>query len=293
MSAITIGDDLVHYEVLGRGRPVILIHGWLGSWRYWIPTMQHLSMKFRSYALDLWGFGDTSKDPDQAKHKYRFDEQVKLVGDFMDKLGIGKAALVGHALGAAIAIEFAARNPDRVPRLVGISTPVTGDLLREQMILGGTPSSALLGKLVGRDVADYEALDTEAKKSDREALHITARYISGLPAPGEDKSGQEPTPIDLRPSLTRILENKGLSTLCLLIHGQNDPLVAVCDKEHLGNLDGHPRFVQIVLETSKHFPMLDSAAKFNRLLLEFLELDPSIRPLDTLRPKEQWRRRMR
>ncbi len=57
MSAITIENDLVHYEVLGRGRPVILVHGWLGSWRYWVPAMQQLSSKYRTYALDLWGFG--------------------------------------------------------------------------------------------------------------------------------------------------------------------------------------------------------------------------------------------
>ncbi|SRR5258706_11925765 len=61
MSAITIENDLVHYEVLGRGRPVIFVHGWLGSWRYWVPTMQQLSMKYRTYALDLWGFGDSGK----------------------------------------------------------------------------------------------------------------------------------------------------------------------------------------------------------------------------------------
>ena len=40
MSAITIGGDLIHYEVLGRGRPVLLVHGWIGSWRYWVPAMQ-------------------------------------------------------------------------------------------------------------------------------------------------------------------------------------------------------------------------------------------------------------
>ena len=43
MSALIIDEEVVHYEVLGRGRPLIFVHGWLGSWRYWIPTMQALS----------------------------------------------------------------------------------------------------------------------------------------------------------------------------------------------------------------------------------------------------------
>src|SRR5689334_17136438 len=120
MSAITLENDLVHYEVLGRGRPVIFVHGWLGSWRYWVPTMQQLSMKYRTYALDLWGFGDSGKE----SNKYGFAEQVKLLNDFMEKLGIAKAALVGHSLGAAICLRYASQYPDRAPRLALISPPL-------------------------------------------------------------------------------------------------------------------------------------------------------------------------
>src|SRR5260370_13220511 len=120
MSAITIENDLVHYEVLGRGRPVIFVHGWLGSWRYWVPTMQQLSVKYRTYALDLWGFGDSGKD---TSH-YAFKDQVQLLHDFMEKLGITKAALVGHSFGAAVCLRFASQYPDRAPRVALISPPI-------------------------------------------------------------------------------------------------------------------------------------------------------------------------
>ncbi len=120
MSAITIENDLVHYEVLGRGRPVILLHGWLGSWRYWVPAMQQLSMKYRTYALDLWGFGDSGRDP----KRYNFESQVALLHEFMEKLGITKAALVGHSLGASISARYAVQHPDRVPRLMVVSPPL-------------------------------------------------------------------------------------------------------------------------------------------------------------------------
>ncbi|MEP6985970.1 MAG: alpha/beta fold hydrolase, partial [Chloroflexota bacterium] len=88
MSAISIGGELIHYEVLGRGRPVILIHSWVGSWRYWVPTMQNLQLKYRVYALDLHGFGDSSKN----QQKYTIDNQRKLLSDFMQAMGIPKAA---------------------------------------------------------------------------------------------------------------------------------------------------------------------------------------------------------
>lgn len=126
MSAITTSDgDIVHYEVLGRGRAVVLIHGWLGSWRYWIPAMQQLHLKYRVYALDLFGFGDSAKNG-----KYGINHQVNMLMEFSNQLGLGKTAIIGHALGAWVAAEFAHRQPEKVARLMTISAPLfdTGDL---------------------------------------------------------------------------------------------------------------------------------------------------------------------
>lgn len=120
MSAISVNGDLVHYEVLGRGRQVILVHGWIGSWRYWIPTMQQLQAKYRVYALDLYGFGDSGKNP----ARYTLEHQVALMSDFMKDLAIPKAALIGHGLGALVVTEFARRYPDLVARLMLISAPL-------------------------------------------------------------------------------------------------------------------------------------------------------------------------
>lgn len=120
MSAINIGGELIHYEVLGRGRPVVLLHSWLGSWRYWVPTMQNLQVKYRVYALDFHGFGDSSKNPG----KYTLDSQVKLLADFLGAMAIPKAAIIGHGLGAWVAAEFARLYPDNAPRIMLISAPL-------------------------------------------------------------------------------------------------------------------------------------------------------------------------
>jgi pimeloyl-ACP methyl ester carboxylesterase len=126
MSAITVGGDIVHYEVLGRGRPVVLVHGWVGSWRYWIPVMQQLHLKYRVYALDLFGFGDSAKNPE----KYTIDHQVNLLVEFMSQLGLTKAALIGHGLGAQVVAEFANHHREMVHRMLIASAPLfdTGDL---------------------------------------------------------------------------------------------------------------------------------------------------------------------
>jgi pimeloyl-ACP methyl ester carboxylesterase len=133
MSAVTVAGDIIHYEVLGRGRQVVLVHGWLGSWRYWIPAMQQLQSKYRVYALDLYGFGDSGKNP----AKYTLEHQVALLADFMQDLGIPKAALIGHGLGALVVTEFARQYPDRVARMMLLSAPLfdPGDLDRRVPVM--------------------------------------------------------------------------------------------------------------------------------------------------------------
>lgn len=126
MSAITIGGDLIHYEKLGRGRPVILVHGWIGSWRYWIPLMQRLHTSFSVYTLDLIGFGDSSKN----KEHYSIEKQVEMLETFLDQLGIPKAAMIGHGLGGMVILQYSLRNPDKVARMLLSSLPLydPGDL---------------------------------------------------------------------------------------------------------------------------------------------------------------------
>jgi len=120
MSAILLDDKVVHYEVLGRGRPIIFLHGWVGSWRYWVPAMQTAAISFRAYALDLWGYGDTAHEPSC----YPLDQQAALLGHFMERIGIGKVALIGHGLGALTAILFARKFPDIVDRLMAVNVPL-------------------------------------------------------------------------------------------------------------------------------------------------------------------------
>ncbi|MCJ7736236.1 MAG: alpha/beta fold hydrolase, partial [Anaerolineae bacterium] len=107
MSALIIDNRLVHYEVIGRGEPVLLVHGWIGSWRYWVRTMEELSAEYRVYAVDLWGFGDS----DKSGVHYAVDDYTRLLSDFQSQLGMERIHLVGHALGAAVALRYAARFP--------------------------------------------------------------------------------------------------------------------------------------------------------------------------------------
>ena len=134
MSSITTDQGIVHYEVYGRGRPVILLHGWLGSWGLWQETMAYLGQYFRTYALDFWGFGESGKKIEN----YSIPVYVSMVNQFMEQLGIVQAPLVGHSMGGTVSLAVAIDHPDRVQKVAVIGSPIFGSSL------------SLLLKLFGR-----------------------------------------------------------------------------------------------------------------------------------------------
>jgi pimeloyl-ACP methyl ester carboxylesterase len=205
MSALTIEQDLVHYEALGRGRPVILVHGWLGSWRYWIPAMQQLSGKYRSYALDLWGFGESAKEP----LRYGFEEQVRLLNEFMERLGIAKAALVGHGLGAAIVTRFALQAPDRVSRVMAVSPPLFHmPPAPEPVEPPNTPRPEMFGPIPFRVDTEAETIGLRTEEMNarlRAAFEREAqRLAAGIPAPEPPAETRPPLPNPLRERLETV-----------------------------------------------------------------------------------------
>lgn len=102
------------------GRPVLFVHGLGGSSRQWQAQLAHLRSVRRAVALDLRGHGDSDpvEDPDEAPAAYTLEGYVADVGAVADALDLDRFVLVGHSLGAAVAVEYAAQNPDRVAGLL-------------------------------------------------------------------------------------------------------------------------------------------------------------------------------
>ncbi len=262
MSAIIIEDKIVHYEVLGRGKPIIFLHGWVGSWRYWITAMQSASTSYRAYALDLWGFGETAKE----KTFYSLAQQTELLDQFMNAMGIGKVALIGHGLGAAVGLLYASKHAFVVDRAMIISMPVRGEGLLER--LGSTVPNDLANRLL-EPTASADAARSETAKTDPEAVQISLdelRHINLL-------------------DLTREMQ-----TASLIVHGMRDPIVQSTDLNDNGSLPS--MFHHIVFDESGHFPMLDQPNKFHRLMNDFLDL-PSGESPSQLQIKDEWKRRVR
>jgi len=82
LSSIVTTEGIVHYEVDGRGQPVVFLHGWINSWAVWRETMIYLAEQrpFKVYALDSCGFGES---PKERTPPFKIRSYVSMVVQFL------------------------------------------------------------------------------------------------------------------------------------------------------------------------------------------------------------------
>ena len=224
--------------------------------------MQALSNHHRSFAVDLWGFGDSSK----TVGDYTLGSHVAMLSGFVDKMGIARPlTVVGHSLGAAVALNYAKFAPDSVDRIVAIALPLSGDHINGQ--LTGRSAAAILEHSMNKFDA-YPEVIMGLEKADADALEASVSQIGRLSLADDLRDVECPV---------------------LLVFGARDSLV----KQPTGELDelhqGRPDRHCVSIEDSSHFPMLEQPAVFNRLLKEFINHTER----GSIAPKNYWQRRMR
>ncbi len=109
----------LYYEVMGKGEPLVLIHGGAMDHRMWDDQFEHFAKKYRVVRYDVRGSG-LSRSPYGGHRDY---EELRML---LDHLNIDRAHLVGLSLGGRIAIDFAIVHPDRVLKLVPVSPGLSG-----------------------------------------------------------------------------------------------------------------------------------------------------------------------
>ena len=262
LSSIVTTEGILHYEVDGRGKPVVLLHGWLSSWGLWRNTMLTLSdvRRYRIYALDFWGFGDSAKKSVQT---FNVTSYTSMVEQFMEKMGIAKAPIIGHSMGGTVSLTLALECPSRVEKVAVVGAPIVGSSLNVLLKLGSfrlianliwrVPSALLLGLKIfspilaqdGKEV--YEILKRDFSQTTVEAF---LRSIGSL------------WRTDLRHNLDQI----GVDVLG--VYGKSDKIV---NPNQAKVLKTSVTKAQIQMMTkSGHFPMLDEPELFCNAILTFL-----------------------
>lgn len=141
---------MLNYRRSGRGKPLLLQHGFLGGAGVWTPTMAHFSSMFDVIAPDLPGFAGSraEKAPDSI------EGFAKSLIALVDELGIETFLLVGNSLGATISLQLALDFPSRVSRLV---------------LYGASPSAP---------TRRFESIETTIERIGREGLATIAPAIA-------------------------------------------------------------------------------------------------------------------
>jgi len=260
VSSITTDQGIVHYEVYGRGRPVILLHGWLGSWGLWQDTMSYLGKFYRTYALDFWGFGESGKKRDT----YTVHDFVSMVGQFMEQLGIVRAPLVGHSMGGTVSLMAAIQYPERISKVIVVGSPIVGSSLAHLLKLAGYRLNALiLFNMMGVFRAWMRYHYSRVICSDPRFPDMIDRDISRTTLESFLLSIASLRRTDLRSSLHKI------KAPTMGIYGDKDKVVDPRQWQVLLNGIPHARIVRF--ENAGHFPMLEEPLNFSRHLQAFLD----------------------
>jgi pimeloyl-ACP methyl ester carboxylesterase len=259
MSSLITDQGSVHYEVFGRGRPVILLHGWLESWGLWQETMDFLGKSHRTYAIDFWGFGES----DKKRESFTVPDFVDLVNQFMEQLGIPRAPLVGHSMGGTVSLSMAINHPDRVSKVVVIGSPIAGSSLSILLKLASLRSIAKLvyemmdilklGIRIAAPVITRESKWPEMIHQDLNQVTLESFLLS--------ISSLRQT--DLTPHLAPIYQP------VMGMYGDRDVIV---NPNQWSVLDAYLQKVRIErFKRSGHFIMLDEPHRFNTTLKEYLD----------------------
>ena len=110
---VDVGGVNVRYREAGHGPAVVLIHGFAASSDSWMTVLPVLAQHFRVIAIDLKGFGWTSRPAGD----YSPEAQAQLAWGVLDKLGVADVAIVGHSWGSSVALSMAVAQPARVRRV--------------------------------------------------------------------------------------------------------------------------------------------------------------------------------
>jgi len=264
MPALTLDGAKVVYEERGKGEPVILLHGWGSSRKQWLLNLKALAPRFRAIALDLPGFGES----EESAFPYTLDGMAFFLEAFRDALRLPSFHLLGHSMGGCLSIRYTVLFPEKVRRLILVSTPTrTVSMGLRALMPGAECFLSLTYRMRNEDVLkwmfyrglyqpEYQDLDFVHTNVKANAL-ATKRAISG--------STRLVRKMDLADDLRRI----GQPTL--IVFGDKDRSVNPREALRQRALLPHPYMT--ILTACAHCPPYERPELFNTVVLDFLEAE--------------------
>jgi pyruvate dehydrogenase E2 component (dihydrolipoamide acetyltransferase) len=242
----------------GEGIPIVLVHGFGGDLNTWMFTQPALAEGRRTIALDLPGHGGSAKEVRSGD----LETLADAVDAAQQALGIGRAHLIGHSMGGAIAALVALRQPQRAASLTLIASAGLGPEINGRFIDGFVRACrrreavevlnqlvddpALVSRAMIEEVLRYKRLDGVAAA----LTTIAEAWFAG----GRQHLG-----------LTERID--ALAIPIQLIWGRQDRIIPVAHAEALA-----ARFPVHILAGAGHLPHMEKAGEVTRLIKAFIDL---------------------
>lgn len=225
------------HAVVGSGPPLILLHGLSGSGRWWSRNIDAFAGRFRTYTVDLPGFGEN-----RAVRWSRLDDTADWLTAWMVDEGLERANIAGHSLGGAVAARLASRRPDRVERLVLVDAAIRPHGMR------ATARMVDVVKTISQHSPGFAPLYLRDLLRSH-PLSATVATFDALLAEWE-------------PHLSRI------TAPTLIVWGEHDPITPIALGHGIAATMFDARFV--TMPRAGHNPMWECAEAFNDEVLRFL-----------------------
>ncbi len=257
-----VAGTQIHYEALGEGTAVILIHGGINNLGMWDDQMGPFARRHRVIRYDVRGWGQTADPPGQ------FSDHDDLRG-LLNHLNIAQAALVGFSGGGKIALDFALAYPEMVDKLVLVGPGLGGyeftlagfadkaEAMRDAYHRGDKEQAAELWTQVWVDGPSRPSVQVDPAVRSRAYDMI----LHTIRMPEGDGERQEIDP----PAIERLAD---IQAPALVILGENDAPDIHAIAELLMN--GLPNSRLVEMDDVAHMLNMERPAEFNRLVLDFL-----------------------
>jgi len=274
-SYVELNNIKISYEIHGEGYPLILLHGFSMYKEFWKWNIKELSKEFKIITLDIRGCGKT----DHPVEPYSMEELADDIRGLLDHLNLDKTHLGGHSFGGMIAQYFALNYPNRLNKLILMSTfsnlPMSKSGLemykRSQLSFYEAkvkePSKAFWDKMKQRFSRNFFK---EMNQNPSKLFH-NMFSTNNLMELEETKGTSKPQDI-----LNQINAITHHNTIIRLNEIKNETLILAAAKDRLVSkiaselLDEKIPNSNLVVFNSSHFFMLEEAPNFNLEVLNFL-----------------------
>ncbi len=273
--AVLSDDITLAYVDEGAGdQTIIFVHG-LGSYLpAWEKNIEGLKQNYRCIAIDLPGYGKSSK----AIHSGTMEFYADVIKLFMDKLGLKKAVIAGHSMGGQIAMVMALKYPDYVDKLVlvspaGIETFTEGqkEWFSNVMTVAGVKNTSVQ-QIRANLTANFYNLpdDAEFMITDRIAMRDAEYFDNYCYAVVQSVKGMVNQPVyDFLPDIKQ---------KTLILFGENDnlipnPYLNPGFTSDIGKIaeERIPGSKLIMVPSCGHFVQFEKPGVFNNAVMDFLK----------------------